>query len=576
MSPLPPGFEESVCAVFDGTASEEQRQQFSRFLREDPGLLDTYIEQGEVHAALLTISGAGREAPDARPVRLPERGHGCGWWKAVAAAAAALLTGAGLWYGVPHLPPPASRLPSPVPSASPVTLMAWKGAWGWELPQELPGKVSLAKGQLKVRLPSGVEMSLLGPLEMQVESGMEVRLVTGRLVAWVPPRAGGFTVRAPGLTAWDIGTVFSVAADAEGSSLFVFKGSVQALDGEGAGVDICGAGEGVRAVGGRMPFKVVAEGETGGRLFKEVRGYAAVAEPQKALDAARRIEELWIAKYVPEEAERVREAARRQAALRNAPPKVPFTKTAWVRPSAPRQKEGAEDMSRTSVAALTSAALIMGTVQAGRTSGEAVVNTSPFCGQHWMTVYTNAVPLVWEPPAGTDHARLDIVGMNRTVTTNFSGSTSNWVWSVFESDEPPAEDIYELTLTFYTGSDAVAGALTSRLAVVTGAYGGARVDPVPASTAWSKVRENAVIPYDSSWAEATYGAATSRLVIAKQNGLIQTNVLVSSGGYFGWRLKQSQWGYGTFNLALSFPGTVTNEWEATLARTPEGFLFGVR
>ncbi len=115
-----------------------------------------------------------------------------------------------------------------------------------------------------------------------------------------------------------------------------------------------------------------------------------------------------------------------------------------------------------------------------------------------------------------------------------------------------------------------------RLAVVAGAYGGIRVDPDPASTAWPKVKENAVIPYDSGWAEATYGAATSRLVIAKQNGLTQTNVLVSSGGYFGWKLKQSQWGYGTFNLALAFPGTVTNEWEAALARVPEGFLFGVR
>ena len=30
----------------------------------------------------------------------------------------------------------------------------------------------------------------------------------GRLVAWVPTRAGGFTVRAPGLMAWDIGTIF--------------------------------------------------------------------------------------------------------------------------------------------------------------------------------------------------------------------------------------------------------------------------------------------------------------------------------------------------------------------------------
>ena len=64
-----------------------------------------------------------------------------------------------------RLPSPVPRSPSPVVN-SPVTMVEWKGAWGLELPPELPGRIRLAKGQAKVRLPSGADLSLLGPLEL--------------------------------------------------------------------------------------------------------------------------------------------------------------------------------------------------------------------------------------------------------------------------------------------------------------------------------------------------------------------------------------------------------------------------
>ena len=205
---------------------------------------------------------------------------------AIAAAAAVLLAGAGIWYGARHsFVFSASRSPSPEPedvatAASPVTVVEWKGAWGLELPQKLPGRVRVAKGQVKVRLPSGVELSLLGPLEMEAaEDGMEVRLKTGRLMAWVPPRASGFTVRAPGLTAWDIGTIFSVAADMARGSLFVFKGSVQVLDEKGDGIDICGSGEGVVSVQGGQAVKFAADWPQAYALFKEVAGWRATEAP---------------------------------------------------------------------------------------------------------------------------------------------------------------------------------------------------------------------------------------------------------------------------------------------------------
>ena len=77
---------------------------------------------------------------------------------------------------------------------------------------------------------------------------------------------------------------------------------------------------------------------------------------------------------------------------------------------------------------------------------------------------------------------------------------------------------------------------------------------------------------DAGWAEATCGAATGQLVIAKAFGVTQTNALASAAGFLGWKIKRSEWGYGTFNLALTFPGTVTNAWDATLVRQADGTM----
>jgi len=625
-------FEDLTAAVLDGTATPDERARFTAITREYPEFRSVWLEQVRLHA-LLTCRGTqhpGNTLPlpqksptlsvtspfgvrcsafrvrvtqpfvrALRAVPLPRKTHHAeGWgrrWPAAAAAAALLLAGTAVWRGrtlwTPGTPT-AANCPQQTadPSPSPVQLVHQAGAAGLELPQSLPGTLRLTSGTAKVRLTSGVELVLLGPLELEVaERGMETRLAKGRLVAWVPARASGFTVHAPGLTAWDIGTVFSMATDADGSTLFVFKGSVQVLDSAGAGVDLCEAGEGVRAMTGKTPFKIAAEGEAAERLFKQVRGSAAVTDPQMALDAARQIGELWIAKYVPEEASRVREAAQRQAALRNAPQPVPFTKTAWVRPSAPvPTTSGAKifspgqetgNMKTTSTAALLAAAAMTGAGVAGAASEPSapiLVDTSPCHNRHWTTVFTNAVPLRWNWVTNAQSAELAITGMNSSFVTNFTDlSTTNWVWPAFAPSEPSAEDVYDLTLTF-KDNNAVVGALTSRLAVVTAAFGKTAVIPTPGDKPWPTLKGNVVIPYDAEWTEATENATTSRVVIAKQGGITQANAMADASGYFGWKVKRGNWGYGTFNLALTFPGTVTNGWDATLVRLAEGFMFSVR
>lgn len=223
------------------------------------------------------------------------------------------------------------------------------------------------------------------------------------------------------------------------------------------------------------------------------------------------------------------------------------------------------------VAALAATVIVMAGAVASAAPSEPVLVDAAYRNKHWATVYTNAVPLTWDWNTNAANATLAISGMGGTLSTNFATVTSNYLWQVFATSVPSAEDVYDLTLTFYSGGSAVVGALTSRLAVVTGAFGQTPVNPVAGSGTWSKVRNNAVIPYDASWPEAATNATTAQLVIAKVGGAIQTNAFENVAGYTGWKLVHSGWGYGTFDLSLTFPGTA-GQLTATLTRPMDGTM----
>ena len=194
---------------------------------------------------------------------------------------------------------------------------------------------------------------------------------------------------------------------------------------------------------------------------------------------------------------------------------------------------------------------------------------------HWMTAFTNVIPLAWGWNTNATSARLDIAGMGGTFTTNVTGGASNILWRAFASDVPSSEDVYTLTLTVYEGGDTVVEVVTSRLAVVKGAFGATAVNAVSNSPAWSKVKSDVVIPYDAYWSEGATNAASSQLVIAKTGGEVQTNAFANVAGYTGWKIRNGGWGYGTFGLTLSFLGT-TNVWMAEVARPMDGTAVSVK
>ena len=165
-----------------------------------------------------------------------------------------------------------------------------------DLPSSLPGVVKLAEGEIVLRLQTGVELTVLGPAELDVRDGMLVRLGRGRLLARVPRWAVGFTVKTQQFDVHDLGTVFGVSVDDSGSGAFVFKGSVRIDEtGEHAartpspGAGICKAGEGIMAKINENPMRFAADCTDAQTLFGEVKGCAALRNPVRAWQVFREI-----------------------------------------------------------------------------------------------------------------------------------------------------------------------------------------------------------------------------------------------------------------------------------------------
>lgn len=196
--------------------------------------------------------------------------------------------------------------------------------------------------------------------------------------------------------------------------------------------------------------------------------------------------------------------------------------------------------------------------------------------QHWAALTTNCVPLGWTWNTNGDNVKLEVAGMQSALVTNFPGTTSEYLWQVFASNVSPVEDNYVLTVSLCEGNGQVIEAQTSRLAVVTGAFGAATVNTFADSQSWSKVKTNVVIPYAPSFAGALTNAAFAQLVIAKVGGAVQTNVFAAAAGYYGWEIHNSGWGYGTFELGLTFPETGATFLMAELLRRLDGTVIRVR
>ncbi|MDD4019355.1 MAG: hypothetical protein PHV28_15600 [Kiritimatiellae bacterium] len=204
------------------------------------------------------------------------------------------------------------------------------------------------------------------------------------------------------------------------------------------------------------------------------------------------------------------------------------------------------------------------------------VNTSVRQNRQWMTVTTPEIPLRWDWQAGCVVATLEIAGMNSHFVTNFNTETASFLWRPFAESAPDDEDIFDLRVTFLGNDEVVLGALTSRVVITKGAFREATVIGCETDPLWGRVKENTLIPYDAAWLpESEVSAQTPQLTISKDGGATHFYTFQDTGGYHGWKLRNSLYGYGVFSLSLTFPETEVS-WQAIVERIMDGAVISIR
>lgn len=88
------------------------------------------------------------------------------------------------------------------------------------------GFVGLRSGSATVEFLSGARVTLSGPCEFGLNSARRGFLRRGRVRAYVPGPAHGFTVAAEGLAVVDLGTAFEMNVDDHGPAVRVIQGTV--------------------------------------------------------------------------------------------------------------------------------------------------------------------------------------------------------------------------------------------------------------------------------------------------------------------------------------------------------------
>jgi hypothetical protein len=119
------------------------------------------------------------------------------------------------------------------------------------------GSLRFESGVIQVEFFSGARVILEGPADFELLSSNEGLCHHGKLRAFVPPQAQGFTVRTPGITLVDRGTEFGLRLDRSGEAeVHVFQGLVE-IHSHGSRSDLpVGRALGIDRAGSIRPIEV--------------------------------------------------------------------------------------------------------------------------------------------------------------------------------------------------------------------------------------------------------------------------------------------------------------------------------
>ncbi len=215
-------------AIVDGTITEVQRARLSRWLAESEPARQFYVRALALSASLHSYAGEMQsEAPD-KIISRPHFGVVTWWAGSLAAAALVVLA---LWSY--------TRPPAPLsPAADYVARLTAAKDTRWTSTHHAlkPGehlrkgqRLELAAGRAEITFDSGARVVLEGPASLDINSAWDSTLLRGTLTASVPPEAIGFRIANAAVEVVDLGTEFTMVADANGSTeVLVLKGEVEA------------------------------------------------------------------------------------------------------------------------------------------------------------------------------------------------------------------------------------------------------------------------------------------------------------------------------------------------------------
>lgn len=94
-----------------------------------------------------------------------------------------------------------------------------------------PGKLAISKGLIQIEFYSGSRVIVEGPAEIELVGANEAICHHGKMRAYVPDHARGFTIHSPKFQLVDLGTEFGIEVKPDGQSeVQVFDGEVELYD----------------------------------------------------------------------------------------------------------------------------------------------------------------------------------------------------------------------------------------------------------------------------------------------------------------------------------------------------------
>jgi ferric-dicitrate binding protein FerR (iron transport regulator) len=277
----------------DGSITADELRELTAKLAEpehqrallDDWLLESSLPDRLPGASVAALPEAQRKTRLLKAAEPTQTRKWSGWlsWRPLAAAAAVVLFAGGLLIGASFrtVTPTAMERREVLEDGVALLTQSVNAAWsGGREPRAgeivSAGRLQLVRGLAQLEFYSGVRLLMEGPADLDLISANRAVCHTGRIRAWVPPQARGFTVSAPEFELVDLGTEFGMEVGADsGSKVQVFDGEVE-LHAVGASAATRRLGEGAGLAWNRgtgATSEIIADSR-GFPSFEDVRSRA--------------------------------------------------------------------------------------------------------------------------------------------------------------------------------------------------------------------------------------------------------------------------------------------------------------